>query len=269
MFRWIWATPFFHTVLQPRRWAQIHASYMSKPKSERNVLIMLHLEETIIQNFFNIVILCVELGCKNWHECFEFSILSAQTFNSIIMNSYMLPKISSVLSWHSSDDKTRVLCLYRNVSLGQYLGKGENLLLVLLRHFGWQPWRDHLTELRKSKVREPDTYENKYRHPRHVVWIINTAVFCSQFFLLQSLLEAQSVRVLVVSYGCLEGAAFWLDQTGTEFDMLFDEERTVSTFYLNKKSYLSFKNRRKSSLYFWRIIKRFTLLWVPCVCCQR
>ncbi|KAI7799801.1 selenoprotein L [Triplophysa rosa] len=58
-----------------------------------------------------------------------------------------------------------------NVSLGQYLGKGENLLL--------------------------------------------------------NLLEAQSVRVLVVSYGCLEGATFWLDQTGTEFDMLFDEERAV------------------------------------------
>lgn len=35
------------------------------------------------------------------------------------------------------------------------------------------------------------------------------------------------MRVLVVSYGSLEGATFWLDQTGTEFDMLFDEERAV------------------------------------------
>lgn len=41
------------------------------------------------------------------------------------------------------------------------------------------------------------------------------------------LLEAQSLRVLVVSYGSLEGATFWLEQTGFEFDMLLDTERTV------------------------------------------
>lgn len=43
----------------------------------------------------------------------------------------------------------------------------------------------------------------------------------------KDLLEAQSVRVLVVSYGSLEGATFWLDQTGIKFDMLFDAERVV------------------------------------------
>uniref|UniRef100_A0A673GH74 Uncharacterized protein n=1 Tax=Sinocyclocheilus rhinocerous TaxID=307959 RepID=A0A673GH74_9TELE len=32
--------------------------------------------------------------------------------------------------------------------------------------------------------------------------------------------SSQSLRVLVVSYGSLEGATFWLDQTGYEFDML-------------------------------------------------
>lgn len=35
------------------------------------------------------------------------------------------------------------------------------------------------------------------------------------------------MRVLVVSYGSLEGAEFWLTQTGYEFDMVFDPERKV------------------------------------------
>ncbi|KAK9956251.1 hypothetical protein ABG768_013996 [Culter alburnus] len=43
----------------------------------------------------------------------------------------------------------------------------------------------------------------------------------------KKLLEAQSLRVLVVSYGSLEGATFWLGQTGYEFDMLLDAERVV------------------------------------------
>ncbi|KAL7872486.1 hypothetical protein SRHO_G00074690 [Serrasalmus rhombeus] len=43
----------------------------------------------------------------------------------------------------------------------------------------------------------------------------------------KALLEAQSVQVLVVSYGSLEGAEFWLAQTGYEFDMVFDPERKV------------------------------------------
>uniref|UniRef100_A0A8C1VZV4 Uncharacterized protein n=1 Tax=Cyprinus carpio TaxID=7962 RepID=A0A8C1VZV4_CYPCA len=50
---------------------------------------------------------------------------------------------------------------------------------------------------------------------------------CFCLFLTQKLLEAQSLRVLVVSYGSLEGATFWLDQTGYEFDMLLDAERAV------------------------------------------
>ncbi|KAK2883699.1 hypothetical protein Q8A67_017336 [Cirrhinus molitorella] len=45
--------------------------------------------------------------------------------------------------------------------------------------------------------------------------------------LLLKLLDAQSLRVLVVSCGSLEGAMFWLDQTGYGFDMLLDAERAV------------------------------------------
>lgn len=35
------------------------------------------------------------------------------------------------------------------------------------------------------------------------------------------------MRVLVVSYGSLEGATFWLEHTGYEFDMLLDAERAA------------------------------------------
>lgn len=43
----------------------------------------------------------------------------------------------------------------------------------------------------------------------------------------KSLLEARSVRVVVVSYGCLEGAQLWLQQTGCTFDMVLDAQRQV------------------------------------------
>lgn len=170
-----------------------------------------------------------------------------------------------------------VLYSFRNVSLGQYLGKEENLLLVLLRHFGWQPWRDHLTELKNSKVRQPVvkgdencTAASKVRADLSHFWLWTVAwkisfeslltqlwtwqgkmlccffvanvpesaslcslnhrhCFCFCLFLIQKLLEAQSLRVLVVSYGSLEGATFWLDHTGYEFDMLLDAERVVRT----------------------------------------
>lgn len=44
---------------------------------------------------------------------------------------------------------------------------------------------------------------------------------------LQDLLEARSVRVLVVSFGCVEGAQLWLKQTGCTFEMLLDPQRKV------------------------------------------
>lgn len=43
----------------------------------------------------------------------------------------------------------------------------------------------------------------------------------------QTLLEARSVRVLVVSFGGVEGAKLWLEQTGCTFRMLLDPERKI------------------------------------------
>ncbi|PWA27366.1 hypothetical protein CCH79_00000590 [Gambusia affinis] len=44
---------------------------------------------------------------------------------------------------------------------------------------------------------------------------------------LQTLLEAQSVRVMVVSFGSVEGAQLWLEQTGCTFEMLLDSQKKV------------------------------------------
>uniref|UniRef100_A0AAY4CDP3 Uncharacterized protein n=1 Tax=Denticeps clupeoides TaxID=299321 RepID=A0AAY4CDP3_9TELE len=48
-----------------------------------------------------------------------------------------------------------------------------------------------------------------------------------RIFAFQSLLDAQSIRVLVVSFGCQEGAQFWLQQTGCKFEMLLDPLREI------------------------------------------
>ncbi|KAK5852660.1 hypothetical protein PBY51_006510 [Eleginops maclovinus] len=44
---------------------------------------------------------------------------------------------------------------------------------------------------------------------------------------LQAVLEARSVRVLVVAFGGLQGAQMWREQTGSTFDMLLDPQRKV------------------------------------------
>uniref|UniRef100_W5NFI6 Uncharacterized protein n=1 Tax=Lepisosteus oculatus TaxID=7918 RepID=W5NFI6_LEPOC len=77
----------------------------------------------------------------------------------------------------------------QSVSLGSYFGKDKSLLLVLLRHFA----RDHMAELESN----------------------------------QGLLDALSVRVLVISFGCCEGARYWLEETGCKYDMLLDPERRI------------------------------------------
>lgn len=43
----------------------------------------------------------------------------------------------------------------------------------------------------------------------------------------QTLLEARSVQVMVVSFGSVEGAQLWLEQTGCTFEMLMDSQRKV------------------------------------------
>lgn len=43
----------------------------------------------------------------------------------------------------------------------------------------------------------------------------------------QALFEAQSVRVLIISFTVLEGAQIWLEQTGCKFPMLLDQQRKI------------------------------------------
>lgn len=43
----------------------------------------------------------------------------------------------------------------------------------------------------------------------------------------QALLEARSVRVLIISFSVLEGAQLWLEQTGCKFPMLLDQQRMI------------------------------------------
>lgn len=43
----------------------------------------------------------------------------------------------------------------------------------------------------------------------------------------QSSLDAQSVRVLVVSFGSLEGSRLWLEQTGCTFNIVLDPHRMI------------------------------------------
>uniref|UniRef100_A0A3Q3GNH0 Selenoprotein L n=1 Tax=Labrus bergylta TaxID=56723 RepID=A0A3Q3GNH0_9LABR len=43
----------------------------------------------------------------------------------------------------------------------------------------------------------------------------------------QALLDARSVKVLVVSFGGVEGAQLWKEQTGCTYDMLLDPQRKV------------------------------------------
>lgn len=51
----------------------------------------------------------------------------------------------------------------------------------------------------------------------------------------KSLFEARSIRVVVVSFGCVEGAKVWLEQTGCTFDMLLDPQRQIyKTFGLGR-----------------------------------
>ncbi|CAB1342921.1 unnamed protein product [Coregonus sp. 'balchen'] len=43
----------------------------------------------------------------------------------------------------------------------------------------------------------------------------------------EELLQLESARVLVVSFGCREGAQLWLEQTGCKYDMLLDPQRKM------------------------------------------
>lgn len=43
----------------------------------------------------------------------------------------------------------------------------------------------------------------------------------------QTSLEEHSVEVLVISFGCQEGASHWLQETGCQYHMLLDPDRKV------------------------------------------
>lgn len=43
----------------------------------------------------------------------------------------------------------------------------------------------------------------------------------------QAVLKARSVKVLVVAFGSVEGAQMWFEQTGCNYNMVLDPQRTV------------------------------------------
>lgn len=81
----------------------------------------------------------------------------------------------------------------REVMLGDFLKKDKKLLLVLIRQFSCLFCRLHLKELHKH----------------------------------QKLLQSQDVQVVVVSFGCRDGAAHWIKETNCEYDMVLDPQRQL------------------------------------------
>ncbi|XP_022606227.1 prostamide/prostaglandin F synthase-like [Seriola dumerili] len=97
------------------------------------------------------------------------------------------------------------------VTLQKYLGKGKKILLVLIRQFSCLLCRLHLKDLEKS----------------------------------QRSLDAHSVEVVIVSFGCREGASHWLQETGCRYDMLLDPDRKMYTAFsleASLKKVLNFSN---------------------------
>ncbi|KAM9341598.1 selenoprotein L [Symphorus nematophorus] len=97
------------------------------------------------------------------------------------------------------------------VTLQKYLGKGKKILLVLIRQFSCLLCRLHLKDLEKN----------------------------------QRSLDAHSIEVVVVSFGCQEGAAHWLQETGCPFDMLLDSDRKMYVAFglgASLKKVLNFSN---------------------------
>lgn len=66
-------------------------------------------------------------------------------------------------------------------------------ILILLRHFAWLPWRDHVTQVQQRIVE----------------------------------FEAQNAQVIVVSFGNVDGAKKWIQDTKCEFKMFVDPKRQL------------------------------------------
>ncbi|CAL8274402.1 unnamed protein product [Merluccius merluccius] len=104
------------------------------------------------------------------------------------------------------------------VTLRRYFGRGEKILLVLIRQFSCLLCRLHLEDLQKN----------------------------------QALLDARSLRVLVVSFGCQQGAHHWLQETSCPYDMLLDPQRQLyQAFGLRRslKDVLNFSNMLRYAEY--------------------
>ncbi|XP_071353589.1 prostamide/prostaglandin F synthase-like [Trachinotus anak] len=97
------------------------------------------------------------------------------------------------------------------VTLEKYLGKGKKILLVLIRQFSCLLCRLHLKDLENN----------------------------------QSSLDAHSMEVVVVSFGCQQGASHWLQETDCQYDMLLDPDRKIYTAFgleASLKKVLNFSN---------------------------
>ncbi|XP_022061319.1 uncharacterized protein LOC110958917 [Acanthochromis polyacanthus] len=81
----------------------------------------------------------------------------------------------------------------QTVTLQKYLGRSKKTLLVLIRQFSCLLCRLHIKDLEKN----------------------------------QSSLDGHSVQVMVVSFGCQEGASYWLQDTFCQYDMLLDPHRKI------------------------------------------
>lgn len=79
------------------------------------------------------------------------------------------------------------------VTLEKYLGKGKKILLVLIRQFSCLLCRLHVKDLEKN----------------------------------QRSMDAHSIEVVVISFGCQKGASHWLQETGCQYDMLLDPDRKM------------------------------------------
>ncbi|XP_035529462.1 uncharacterized protein LOC118336823 [Morone saxatilis] len=97
------------------------------------------------------------------------------------------------------------------VTLEKYLHKGKKILLVLIRQFSCLLCRLHLKDLEQN----------------------------------QRSLDTHSIEVVVVSFGCQEGASHWLKETGCQYDMLLDPDRKIYTAFslgASLKKVLNFSN---------------------------
>lgn len=79
------------------------------------------------------------------------------------------------------------------VTLSSYLDGTNSILLVLLRHFAWDPWRDHISALQEQV----------------------------------DVIKSLNCKIVVVSFGSAVGVRQWIDASGCTFDVLSDEKREI------------------------------------------